>query len=203
MESMDWIVNDDGHCEACHIPNDWEWTTKTYRLYRFLTDLENILEQCQDDYQRLEKIRPLVRRLLTSSYWLQAEHREPNQERGWSVQMLYDEQDFPLTVQNVVWLPGQVSTIHNHATWGLVALLSGEEKNTFWRRTHNPEFPDQIEQVEEKILSPGDIISFTSDAIHQVEALGNEPTISFNLYGQTNYQKRFKFNILTHTAHNF
>ncbi|WP_293073370.1 hypothetical protein [Moorena sp. SIO4A5] len=89
---------------------------------------------------------------------------------------------------SVVLSPGAVlvvgvSPIHNHGTWGVVAVISGQEKNTFWRRTDDPDFCDRIEQVGEKILFPGDIISFTSDGIHSVEAMGDEPTITFNIYG--------------------
>lgn len=203
MENRDWLVQDDGSCIACEIPNNWEWSEKPYRLYRFLTDLEDIIDTVEDDRQRLEAIRPLVRRLLTSSYWLQGEYREPNPETGWSVLMLYDEIDFPLTVQTVVWEPKKVSPIHNHATWGVVALISGEEKNTFWQRSGDRENRDRIEKVGEKILMPGDIISFTADAIHSVEAISEEPTISFNLYGETNYQQRFEFDIQNHSAKNF
>ncbi len=54
-----------------------------------------------------------------------------------------------------------------------------------------------------KILLPGDIIGFTPDAIHSVEPLGDEPVITFNLYGVTEYQERFEFNPVTHSAKNF
>ncbi len=202
MESSDWLVTENGDCLACNLQES-ETSTGYYRLYRFLTDVEDILESTKDDRQRLEKIRPLVRRLLTSSYWLQGEYREPNPDTGWSVLMLYDEPEFSLTVQTVVWLPGRVSPIHNHAAWGVVALISGEEKNTFWRRTMDSEFPDRIEKVGEQILVPGDIISFMPDAIHHVEVMGEEPTITFNLYGKTEYQQRFEFDPITHTAKNF
>ncbi|MEQ8998453.1 MAG: cupin [Coleofasciculus sp. B1-GNL1-01] len=202
MESSDWLVTENGDCLACN-PQESETSTGYYRLYRFLTDVEDILESTKDDRQRLEQIRPLVRRLLTSSYWLQGEYREPNPDTGWSVLMLYDEPEFPLTVQTVVWLPGRVSPIHNHAAWGVVALISGEEKNTFWRRTRDSELPDRIEKVGEQILVPGDIISFMPDAIHHVEVMGTEPTITFNLYGKTEYQQRFEFDPITHTAKNF
>ena len=202
MESSDWLVTENGDCLACNLQES-ETSTGYYRLYRFLTDVEDILESTKDDRQRLEQIRPLVRRLLTSSYWLQGEYREPNPDTGWSVLMLYDEPEFPLTVQTVVWLPGRVSPIHNHAAWGVVALISGEEKNTFWRRTTDSEFPDRIEKVGEQILVPGDIISFMPDAIHHVEVMGTEPTITFNLYGKTEYQQRFEFDPITHTAKNF
>ncbi|MFP4119824.1 cupin [Coleofasciculus sp.] len=202
MQSSDWLVTDNGDCLACNVQES-ETSTGYYRLYRFLTDVEDILESMKDDRQRLEQIRPLVRRLLTSSYWLQGEYREPNPDTGWSVLMLYDEPEFPLTVQTVVWLPGRVSPIHNHAAWGVVALISGEEKNTFWRRTRDSESRDRIEKVGEQVLVPGDIISFMPDGIHHVEVMGEEPTITFNLYGKTDYDKRFEFDPITHTAKNF
>ncbi|MEA5513574.1 cupin [Nodularia sp. UHCC 0506] len=201
MLSQDCLVTDDGKWETWEqSPDNLELLTSQYRLYRFLTDLEDILEQFQSDRLRLQAIFPLVRRLLTSSEWLQGEYLEPNPETGWSVLTLYDEPDFPLTVQTVAWLPGKVSPIHNHATWGVVALISGEEKNTIWRRTDQN---GSIEKTGEIILTPGEIIGLMPDAIHHVEALGDEPTISFNLYGETNYQQRFEFDHVTGTAKNF
>ncbi len=201
MLSQDWLVTDDGECEAWEeSPDNLELLTGQYRLYRFLTDLEDILQKFQSDRLRLQAICPLVRRLLTSSEWLQGEYLEPNPETGWSVLTLYDEPDFPLTVQTVAWLPGKVSPIHNHATWGVVALISGEEKNTIWRRTNKN---GSIEKAGDIILNPGEIIGLMPDAIHHVEALGDQPTISFNLYGETNYQQRFEFDPVTGTAINF
>lgn len=204
MANSDWLVTEDGKCQACEISQEDSGNlTRPYRLYRFLTELEDILETVKEESSRLEKIRPLVRRLLTSSYWLQGEYLEPNPNTGWSVLTLYDEPEFPLTVQMVSWLPGRVSPIHNHAAWGVVALLSGEEKNRFWRRTDQSEFPDHIEQVGEHLLVPGDIISFVPDAIHSVEIMGDEPSITLSIYGETDYDRRFEFDPATHTAQKF
>jgi predicted metal-dependent enzyme (double-stranded beta helix superfamily) len=198
MASQDWLVTDEGTCEVgSESTANLELATSQYRLYRFLTDLEDILHEFTDDRQRLAAICPLVRRLLTSSEWLQYEYLEPDPDTGWSIVTLYDEPDFPLTVQTVSWLPGQVSPIHNHGTWGVVALINGSEKNTLWRRTSGN---GAIEKVSDLILTPGEIISFMPDAIHQIEALGDEPTISFNLYGETNYDRRFEFDLVTQTA---
>ncbi|MGL6341496.1 MAG: cupin, partial [Waterburya sp.] len=66
-----------------------------------------------------------------------------------------------------------------------------------------PEFPDRLELIGEQVLQPGEIISFMPDAIHSVESLGDEPTISFNIYGKTNYPQRFEFDNINHTAKNF
>lgn len=157
----------------------------------------------EGDRDRLKAIRPLVRKLLGNNPWLLTEYEAPDPELGWSVTMLYDEPDFPLTVQTVAWLPGQVSPIHNHGTWGLVALISGQEKNTFWQETDPSNFTSNIKQVGELTLNPGDIIGFLPNTIHHVKALGDEATISFNLYGETDYEQRFEFDSVNSTKTNF
>ncbi len=201
---MDWLVNANGESEQLHSPDDF--SDSPYRLFRFLSDVEDLLLQQKngenDDRLLIHAICPLVRRLLTNSPWIQLSGLEPDPESGWAVHDLYDEPDFPLTVQVVSWLPHQVSPIHNHGAWGIVAIISGLEKNKFWRRTNsNRRFPDQIKPTGEKILSPGEIIGFVPDAIHEIEAL--EPTISFNLYGETKFDQRFEFNLATSTAQLF
>lgn len=202
MVLQNWLIHNTGHCESLIITEE-QFSEQPYRLYRFLTEVEDILTSILDDRGRVEAICPKVRRLLNDSPWLQAYYLEPPVEQGWSVLMLYEEPGFDLTVQIVAWLPGQISPIHNHGTWGIVALLAGKEKNTIWRRSPDADFPDRIESVETQILVPGDIIAFTSGAIHQVAPQGNEPTITFNLYGETKFDQRFEFDPGTHTARNF
>ena len=197
-----WIVLDDCQKEA-YYPPETELPADPYRLFRFLTDLEDVLLNIPDDRDRLKAIMPLVRNLLTSSYWLQMEYDTPSPKTGWSVKTLYREPEYPLTVQMVAWKPGTASPIHNHATWGIVALIDGIEKNRFWKRSPTAEFPDRLELIGEQILEPGEIIGFVPNAIHSVESVGDEPTISFNLYGQTDYPQRFQFDIVKHSAKNF
>lgn len=200
MTGQNWFVSDDGQCNICEAATQTEELNYPYRLYRFLTDLEDVLEQISDDYLRLQAICPLVRKLLDSSSWLEIALLEPDKETGWAVQTLYDEPFFPLTVQLVAWAPGAVSPIHNHGSWGLVALLSGEEKNTFWHREPTLKFPDKIKTVGDILLTPSDILCLMPDAIHHVETFGDEPTISFNLYGETDYDRRFEFDPIQGTV---
>ncbi len=202
MANHNWLVTDDGGHRPFGETNIPE-PRQIYRLYRFLTELEDILETFHDDVSRLEAITPLVRKLLVSSYWLQMEYKPPSPETGWSVNFLYREHEFPLTVQMVAWAPGHTSTIHNHGTWGLVALIGGQEKNHLWRRQSTVDQPQRIDRVDELILYPGDIVALTGDAIHCVEPMGDEPTVSFNLYGKTNFDQRFVFDPERHTATKF
>ncbi|WP_107669302.1 cupin [Cyanothece sp. BG0011] len=203
MNEPDWLVENDGHCHCLDTITPEKEQFSPYRLYRFLTDLENILDTIKDDYLRLRKIVPLVRQLLNDSPWLLLSMLEPNPTTGWDIMTLYDEPSFPLTIQLVAWKQGTISPIHNHGCWGLVALLSGVEKNRFWKRSPQPNLPDQIQEVGEQILTVGDILCFMPSAIHQIEAMGNEPTISFNLYGETDFDSRYEFDPIQGTAQNF
>ncbi|GAB4201035.1 MAG: hypothetical protein Fur006_53140 [Coleofasciculaceae cyanobacterium] len=203
MKNKDWLVTGDGQIQACPSVSQWKLLREIYRFYRFLTEVEDVLSEADDESSCLPDIRMLVRRLITNSYWVQTRYLEPCPKTGTSVLMLYDELGFPMTVQTVTFSPGTVSTIHNHGTWGVVAVLRGQEKNTFWKRTNDSAFQDRIEPTGEIILLPGDIISFTSDVIHSVVSMGDEPTVTFNLYGETHSKKRFEFDPITHTAKNF
>lgn len=192
LTHQEWLITDTGKIIDCTAPIQNEWVEESYRLYRFLTDVEDILTTIADNSERLSVIRPLVRKLLNNNPWLLTEYAPADPELGWAVTTLYDEPNFPLTVQTVAWFPGQVSPIHNHGTWGLVALISGQEKNIIWQE--NPSGSTaKIQPVGELILNPGDIITFLPTAIHHIEALGMEPTVSFNLYGETDYEQRFEF----------
>ncbi|MGB3612564.1 MAG: hypothetical protein WBA10_02130 [Elainellaceae cyanobacterium] len=197
-----WLVFPDGRCESFG-NSDVEEPETVYRLYRFLTELEDILAATADAQQQSEQIVPLVRKLLTSAYWLQMEFKQPPEQPGWSVNFLYREYSWPLTAQMVAWLPGNPSPVHNHGTWGIVAIVGGSEKNTLWRRAASPDHPDRIEQVGEATFIPGDIVVFLPGAIHNVDPVGEDPVVSFNLYGETDFAQRFEFDPHQHTAKHF
>ncbi len=207
MKSRDWLVTKEGNCLAIESLRDWDLLRDDYRFYRFLTEVEDLTKiadkQGEAEENFLPEIRKLVRKLILNSYWVKTRSPQPNQKTGTSILLLYEELGFPMTVQTENILPGSGSPIHNHGTWGVVAVLEGMQKNTFWKRSPTPQFPEKIEQVGEQILEAGDIISLTSEAIHAVEAVGEKPTITFNLYGETDPNKRFQFDRINHIAKHF
>ncbi|BAY90049.1 MULTISPECIES: cysteine dioxygenase family protein [unclassified Tolypothrix] len=203
MQGRDFLVTGDGKLQLCKSARAWDFLRENYRLYRFLTEVEDVLNDVEDESSRLPELRMLVRRLIVNSYWVRSQYLEPEVKTGTSVLLMYDELGFPLTVQTVTFAPGTLSTIHNHGTWGIVAILKGEEKNTIWRRNPNPDAEHKLEATTEVNLLPGDIISFTPDAIHCVEAVGDEPTVTFNVYGETDSKERFEFDPVTHIAKKF
>jgi predicted metal-dependent enzyme (double-stranded beta helix superfamily) len=203
MKHRDLLVTELGQWQVCKPAREWDLLRTPYRFHRFLTEVEDVLEAAIDETDCLPQLWLLVRRLITNSYWIQTQYIEPSPDTGTGIIMLYDEIGYPLTVQIATYLPGTRSSIHNHGNWGVVAVLKGEEKNTLWKRVPDPQFPEWVEPIAEVIVLPGDIISFTPGAIHSVEALGDEPTVTFSMYGETHHSKRFEFDPVSHTAKNF
>ncbi|MGF1490703.1 MAG: cupin [Prochloraceae cyanobacterium] len=207
MSDRDWLVKKEGKCTPCKSGREWDLLRENYRFYRFLTELEDILNEADKKGETeeifLEQLRKLVRQLVLNSYWIKTRKPAPNYIDGTSILLLYEELGFPLTIQIEKMLPGKTSPIHNHGTWGIVAVLQGEQKNIFWQRKPSPEYKDKIVKTEAKILQSGEIISFTTEAIHSIEAVGENPTITLNLYGETDGNKRFMFDTNNHQAKHF
>lgn len=207
MKTADWLVKEDGICRLCKSVREWNLLAEEYRLYRFLTEVEDNIRLAateeRDEETSLSGLRMLVRKLVLNCYAIKTCLPQPNQDTGVSVVMLYDEVGFPMTIQTEMSLPGTTSQVHNHGAWGIVMVLQGKQKNTFWKRSSTEEFPNKIERVGERIIEAGDIISFTTEAIHSIEVVGNEPTITLNLYGETHGGKRYQFDPDLQTAKHF
>lgn len=200
--NKDWTVTEDGHCQSCPTALEWDLLESPYYFHRFLTEIENVLRQAKTIHQCdcLPMLRQLVRKLVVNSYWIKTQRPNVPLTESTALLNLYDETGYPLTLQIEALMPGASSSIHTHGTWGIVAILQGQEKHTFWQRSPEPSFPDKIVCVAEKTLSYGEIISFVPEAIHRVQAIGKDPLVTFNLYGETMGKKRFKFDAIAHQA---
>ncbi|MEL7355642.1 MAG: cupin [Cyanobacteria bacterium J06634_6] len=196
METTDWLVNADGQCHPRPAAKTWDLIRDRYYFHRFLTEIVDLLDRAPSELEEwdfLPQIRMQVRQLVTNSYWLQTQKPGVNPKTGVGLQTLYDEIGYPLTVQNVLSEPGVVSPIHNHGTWGVTAILEGREKHTFWRRIDQEKHPFKIEPVGERTFGPGEIISFMPESIHQVTTIEAVPTLTFQIYGDTQPRSRYEF----------
>ena len=196
MEITDWLVTETGQCQPRPAAKTWDLICDRYYFHRFLTEIIDLLDQAPNELEEwnfLPQIRMRVRQLVTNSYWLQTQLPNLEDNRDASVLTLYDEIGYPLTVQNVIAKPGMVSPIHNHGTWGVIAILKGQERHTFWRRVDGDHQPFKIEPTGEKKFGPGEIISFMPQTIHQVSTVENTPTLTFQLYGDTQPSSRYEY----------
>ncbi len=83
-----------------------------------------------------------------------------------------------LTLLKVCFPSGRRTPPHDHGTWATILLLSGEEKNTLYRREDG-----KLRRAGEATLERGSILSMRADTVHVAECLSDTPAIGLHVYG--------------------
>jgi predicted metal-dependent enzyme (double-stranded beta helix superfamily) len=91
-------------------------------------------------------------------------------------QVFYRSPD--LTLLKVCFPNGRRTPPHDHGTWAQILLLSGEEKNTLYRRESG-----RLRKASEVTLTRGTILPMRADTAHVAECIGDSPAIGLHVYG--------------------
>ena len=73
---------------------------------------------------------------------------------------------------------GRRTPPHDHGTWAQILLLSGEEKNTLYRRENGG-----LRKASEVTLTRGSVLPMRAETAHVAECIGNVPAIGLHVYG--------------------
>ena len=91
-------------------------------------------------------------------------------------QVFYRSPD--LTMLKVCFPSGRRTPPHDHGTWAAILLLSGEEKNTLYRRESG-----SLRTATHVTLARGSILTMLPDTVHVAECFGDSPAIGLHVYG--------------------
>ena len=83
-----------------------------------------------------------------------------------------------LTMLKVCFPAGRRTPPHDHGAWATILLLSGEEKNTLYRREN-----DTLRKAGEMTLTRGSLLNMLADTVHVAECVGEKPAIGLHVYG--------------------
>lgn len=90
-----------------------------------------------------------------------------------------------LTLLKVCFPAGRRTPPHDHGTWAQILLLSGEEKNTLYRREDGT-----LRRAGEATLTRGSILSMRADTVHVAECLSATPATGLHVYGGDIFELR-------------
>jgi predicted metal-dependent enzyme (double-stranded beta helix superfamily) len=107
----------------------------TYGVHEFVRDARRIMEvegEIPDREAAVRELEPLLRRALGGPGWTDPEFAaELDGRRGYEY---YRNQDSSLQVYGVLFRQGRPTPVHDHVTWGLIGVYSGEQRTTrYWR----------------------------------------------------------------------
>jgi predicted metal-dependent enzyme (double-stranded beta helix superfamily) len=109
----------------------------------------------------------------------------------YSRNLVYDAPDASLSIYTIVWSPGQWTPVHDHGSWGVVAVLEGvlEERN-YVRTSPDRGIDEGIHLARGGVilLGRGAVTSFVPNPDH-IHVTGVPPgrarAVSLHLYGRT------------------
>lgn len=132
--------------------------------------------------QKLHRIAGVLPLFLGHPDLLLPEQREPGREK-YRQHVLHSEEDGSFSISSLVWLPGQMTSIHDHICWGVIGIhegVAGEERFVLEEDERGAFLvPDGVDP-----LRFGDVtIAEPPGDIHLFANRSSEMTVSIHVYG--------------------
>jgi 3-mercaptopropionate dioxygenase len=100
---------------------------------------------------------------------------------GYRCHLMHAEPDGSFSIVAMVWLPGQVTCIHDHVTWCVFGVLAGVEHEELFTLADDGRHLIRVGSADNRT---GEVSGFAPPGdIHRVRNTGEGVTISLHVYG--------------------
>jgi predicted metal-dependent enzyme (double-stranded beta helix superfamily) len=153
-------------------------------LAAFIEDLETLVSTERDVHRVACSVQSRLPALLSEPDLLAPEHREPDPTRYRS-HLVAVAPSRRFSVVSLVWLPGQITPIHDHISWCVVGVMQGLECERRYALRQRPGGDRWLVPLEETALPVGhtSILVPPEENLHQVRNAGDTLAISLHVYG--------------------
>jgi predicted metal-dependent enzyme (double-stranded beta helix superfamily) len=132
-----------------------------------------------DWQQTADRVAAVLRNQLPSPSVL-TEGQLKGDPAGYQTHLLHAEPDGSFSVAVMVWLPGQRTTVHDHLSWCVTAVLRGTEHEEIFA----PAAGGGLEVVARNDNPVGTVSAFAPPGdIHRVSNAGDGTAVSMHVYG--------------------
>lgn len=156
--------------------------TKSPALCRFISAVRAVV-QAEDDSARIGmRVAELLKPYLGTPDFLSDEQIEPS-EHDYCSNILHVESDGSFSIVALVWLPGQGTPIHDHVSWCVVGVHTGQEHETIYQVANGNSDAHLV--VTGTTINPrGSVAALVPPGdIHHVANEGDALAVSIHVYG--------------------
>ena len=159
--------------------------TSHYTIRNFISDAESTVRRSKNESDILRHMKPLLERLVSSGDSVPIDAFKPRQDR-FAMNLIHLPTDKAFSIIGGVWIPGQTTPIHDHLTWALIGVYSGEEREALFRRTDDKSDTKRakLQLVSEKKNGKGHVTVLGQSGIHRVDNPFSNPAHSIHVYGR-------------------
>ena len=161
--------------------------TGEYGIRELVTDARAVMEgpgRLTDRQAVVDRLRPLLERALHGAGWTDQEFRtEVDGRPGYRY---YVNEDGSLQIYGVLFRQGRPTPVHDHVTWGLIGVYSGEQRTTrYWRRDDGS-VPGtcHVDLRSDEVLAHGAVYELLPPHdIHRIEVVSPGEGLSIHVLG--------------------
>lgn len=157
-------------------------TVEQGRTTALVDEVRGLARTTCDERELSRAVGDSLARALAAGDLLDGVDLTPNADSYRQV-VLHAEPDGSFSIVALVWLPGQMTAVHDHLSWCVVGVAKGSETETTFRLEQGSKDVYLVEAGErsnptgsvEVLLPPGDI--------HRVANGGDDVAVSIHIYG--------------------
>jgi predicted metal-dependent enzyme (double-stranded beta helix superfamily) len=153
-----------------------------------LSELESNIDRLLGDKYKvidrpmLSQLEALIGEAVRSKAWFPTKFSVPSGHKLFSQYLLSQSRHDLWHLIICVWMPGMVTPIHDHGSWGVIGVMEGRETTATYKRGDST--CRSLVPTTEFVCNEGDTTSFLpGDDIHQVQNEGPTKAVSLHLYG--------------------
>jgi predicted metal-dependent enzyme (double-stranded beta helix superfamily) len=152
-------------------------------LEELVSSVRGVVRLGADWQETADLVAGELRRNLPSPELLDPELRRGDPD-GYRSHVLHAEPDGAFSIVAMVWLPGQVTPIHDHVTWCVFGVLQGVEREELFALAEDGDDGAILVAAGESANRSGEVSGFAPPGdIHRVRNTGDETAISIHVYG--------------------
>ena len=160
------------------------------RLDGFISRANALSRECPTPADCVLALAPWMLEMIEQApSFLEPRHYQSHPDH-YSRNLVYDAPDASLSLYSIVWSPGQWTPVHDHGSWGVVAVLEGVlEERSYVRQGTDRVADDGIRLARGGVilLGAGSVTTFVPDPDHiHITGVpeGRSRVVSLHLYGR-------------------
>ncbi|MBP8300919.1 MAG: cysteine dioxygenase family protein, partial [Planctomycetes bacterium] len=162
-------------------------SSPTFGLQDYVRTIDAVLRRRPANPVIIREVSLATKQLCADDRWLEERHRVGSQD-CYTRHLLHRDPENRFVVLALVWMPGQMTAIHDHSCWGVMGILQNSLEEVCYDRLDDGKRPDfaELEQSRGTDVGRGSVAYLLPpyEEIHRIGNTSNKPTISLHVYGR-------------------
>ena len=162
-------------------------SAQQFGLDDYVRTVDEILVRRPANKVIIREVSAATKRLVASDQWLDERFRIGSPD-CYTRHLLHRDPQNRFVVLALVWLPGQMTPIHDHSCWGVMGILQNSLEEICYDRLDDGTRPDfaELEQSRGTDVGRGSVAYLLPpyEEIHRIGNSSDKPTISLHIYGR-------------------